>query len=296
MRTLTEIALIIGLVIAVFIIARLSRLVIKGIRAVKVTRIYDDRHWDFDNILSQYNPYYKSLDDTVRDRFLRRVLNFMEAKEFEYVDIGMEERMPLLISAAAVQLTFGLENYLLDYFKTIYVLRENYRFGLYNIPFEGHVSEDGIYLSWANFIREFTDYSDGQNVGLHEMAHALAYVNFTVEDGKDNTFHDKFKDFSEVARPVFERMQAGETTVLDPYAATNYQEFWAVSIETFFERTHAFKKQLPELYHSLCSLLNQDPLTSRKIIDPELMEDAAVVIPGAALSPEIIPTPDAGQI
>lgn len=274
MRLLTEIALIIGLVIAVFVIARLSRLILNKIRAVKVTRIYDDRHWDFDNILSQYNPYYKSLDDTVRDRFLRRVLHFMEDKEFEYVDLDKEERMPLLISAAAVQLTFGLERYLLDYFKTIYILKENYRFGLYNMPFEGHVSEDGIYLSWSNFIREFTDYSDGQNVGLHEMAHALAYVNFTVEDGRDNTFHDKFTDFSETARPVFERMQAGETTILDPYAATNYQEFWAVSIETFFEKTHAFKRQLPDLYNSLCVLLNQDPLSPRKVIDLDLLDES----------------------
>ena len=275
MRTLTEITLIIGLVIAVFVLARLGRWVIRWIRAAKVTRIYDDRHWEFDSILSQYNPYYKSLDDTVRDRFLRRVLNFMEAKEFEYIDVEQEERMPLLISAAAVQLTFGLENYHLDHFKTIYILRENYRFGLYNMPFEGHVSEDGIYLSWSNFIREFTDYTDGQNVGLHEMAHALAYVNFTVEEGKDDSFHNKFKDFSEVARPVFEKMQAGETTVLDPYAATNYHEFWAVSVETFFEKSHAFKKQLPELYRGLCILLNQDPLTPRKIIDMEFLSDGS---------------------
>jgi len=304
MRMLTEIALIMGLVIAVFLIARLSRYILNGVRALKVTRIYDDRHWDFDRILSQYNPYYKSLDDTVRDRFLRRVLNFMEDKEFEYIDLEKEERMPLLISAAAVQLTFGLEHYLLDYFKTIYILRENYRFGLYNMPFEGHVSEDGIYLSWANFIREFTDYSDGQNVGLHEMAHALTYVNFTVEEGKDDTFHDKFTDFSEVARPIFERMQAGESNLLDPYAATNYQEFWAVSIETFFERAHAFKKQLPELYSSLCGLLNQDPLTARKIIDGEFLSEMAGSIAGsitgpvpeAALSPEILPAPEGSQL
>ena len=261
-----DLALIIGLVIAVLILGRLGRYFLMLIRKEKVTRVFDDRHREFDNILSQYNPYYKSMNDTGRDRFLRRVLLFMEFKDFEYIDIEEEERMPLLISAAAVQLTFGLENFLLDYFKTIYVLKENYRFGLYNVPFEGHVSEDGIYLSWSNFIREFADYNDGQNVGLHEMAHALSYVNFTVDEGKDATFHDKFKDFSAIARPVFERMQAGETTLLDPYAATNYQEFWAVCVETFFERATAFRKQLPELYSSLCTLLNQDPLTPAKIV------------------------------
>jgi hypothetical protein len=192
----------------------------------------------------------------------------MEGKNFEYIDIDREEIMPLLVSAAAVQLTFGLDHFQLDYFKTIYIIKDKYRYGLYNVPFEGHVSDDGIYLSWAHFLREFTDYSDGQNVGLHEMAHALTYVNFTVREGQDNTFHQSFASFSEVARPIFERMQAGETNLLNAYAASSYQEFWAVCIETFFEKSASFKAQLPELYGSLCTLLNQDPLTPDKLLTP----------------------------
>jgi Mlc titration factor MtfA (ptsG expression regulator) len=235
------------------------------LRRRKLTRLYENKQQAYDGILSLYNPYYKSLDKAGRERFLVRVVQFMESKQFEYIDLAPEERMPLLISAAAVQLTFGLDNFLLNYFKTIYIIKENYRYGMYSTPFEGHVSEDGIYLSWGNFIREFIDYSDGQNVGLHEMAHALTYVNFTVTDGRDTVFHHKFKDFSVIARPVFERMQAGETNLLNPYAATNYQEFWAVCVETFFERPTAFRRQLPELYLSLCTLLNQDPLTPGKI-------------------------------
>jgi len=177
--------------------------------------------------------------------------------------------MPLLISSAAIQLTFGLENFLLDHFNTIYLLKDNYRYGLYNTPFEGHVSEEGIYLSWSNFLREFSDYSDGQNVGLHEMAHALVYVNFKADGGKDQAFDDRFKDFSVVGRQVFERMQAGsvnETNLLGAYAATSYQEFWAVCVETFFERPIAFKKAIPELYLALCTLLNQDPLTPARVL------------------------------
>jgi Mlc titration factor MtfA (ptsG expression regulator) len=240
---------------------------LEGIRIRRRNRRYTARQDNFNTVLSRFNPYYRSLNASARDRFLRRVLLFMEVKKFEYIDIEPEESMPLLISAAAVQLTFGLDHFRLDYFRTIHILKDKYRYGLYNVPFEGHISEDGIYLSWAHFVREFTDYSDGQNVGLHEMAHALTYVNFTVHDGRDNTFHDRFTEFSAVARPIFERMQAGESTLLDPYAATNYQEFWAVCIETFFERPTPFKRQLPELYFSLCTLLNQDPLTPHKILN-----------------------------
>lgn len=233
-----------------------------------VDRLIDARHKDFDSLLSRNNPYYRSLTPEGRNRFLHRVLLFIEGKNFEYIDIRREEAMPLLVSAAAVQLTFGLDHFQLDYFKTIYIIKDKYRYGLYNVPFEGHVSADGIYLSWTHFVREFTDYSDGQNVGLHEMAHALTYVNFTVQEGQDNTFHQSFASFSEVARPVFQRMQAGETNLLNAYAASSYQEFWAVCIETFFERSASFKAQIPELYGSLCTLLNQDPLTPEKLLIP----------------------------
>jgi MtfA peptidase len=263
----TELAYLLGLLLAGYGITRLIRYAGFRVKREKANRLFAGKQRVFDGILSQYNPYYKSLDNAGRVRFLQRVLLFIEFKEFKYIDITPEEQMPLLISAAAIQLTFGLDNYLLDYFRTIYIIKDNYRYGLYNVPFEGHVSEEGIYLSWGNFIREFSDYSDGQNVGLHEMAHALTYVNFTVREGRDHAFHDKFNDFSLTARPIFERMQAGETTVLDPYAATNYQEFWAVCVETFFEKSTSFKRQLPELYAALCILLNQDPLTPEKIID-----------------------------
>ncbi len=257
-----------GLIIAALLIAWLFARRRRRYNKRRVDRLIDMRHQDFDNLLSRNNPYYRSLTAEGRDRFLHRVLLFIEGKNFEYIDIGREEAMPLLIGAAAVQLTFGLEHFQLDYFKTIYIIKDKYRYGLYKVPFEGHVSDEGIYLSWTHFVREFTDYSDGENVGLHEMAHALTYVNFTAREGRDNIFNQSFASFSEVARPVFQRMQTGETNLLNAYAASSYQEFWAVCIETFFERSAPFKSQLPELYASLCTLLNQDPLTPEKLLTP----------------------------
>jgi MtfA peptidase len=266
----------------VLAIAVLSKWIRSWSKDRKLRQLFLTRHQDYDELLSRHNPYYKSLSKTGKDRFLTRVLHFVEVKNFDYIDVDPEESMPLLVAAAAIQLTFGLEHYLLDYFRTIHILRDKYRYGVYKMPFEGHVSEDGIYLSWAHFLREFSDYSDGQNVGLHEMAHALTYVNFSVQDGRDKTFHDYFTEFSSVARPIFERMQAGETNLLDAYAATSYQEFWAVCIETFFERSTSFRRQLPELYSALCSLLNQDPLTAEKILQP--MENAPPIPPASQIA------------
>lgn len=237
-------------------------------RKKEVKRIYDEKQVVYNNILQQYIPYYKNLSTVLRERFLKRSLTFMSVKNFEFVEMQEEEYMPLLISATAVQLTFGLENYTLDYFKTIYVMKSTYRFGLYNVPFEGHVNTDGIYLSWNNYLKAYADYSDGDNVGLHEMAHALTYTNFTANIGSDEAFKERFRKFSKTGRAVFASVQAGEISFLGNYAATNYEEFWAVCVENFFERPLSFKIQLPELYSAMCQLLNQDLLTPEILLKP----------------------------
>ncbi|PWT77837.1 MAG: hypothetical protein C5B59_02985 [Bacteroidetes bacterium] len=233
--------------------------------AKRINRLFEEKKAVYDEYLVRYNPYYKSLAPRYKDRFLRRTISFIQAKDFKYIGLEGEEFMPLLISATAVQLTFGLEHYLLDYLRTIYILKDSYRYGMSEKPFAGHVSDEGIFLSWSHFLVEFHDYTDGENVGLHEMAHALTYVNFRVQEGKDDSFRKKFSEFSPLARPVFDRMRAGETTLLDKYAVSSFEEFWAVSIETFFERPFPFREQLPEVYFGLCNLLNQDPLSPDKI-------------------------------
>jgi hypothetical protein len=173
--------------------------------------------------------------------------------------------MPILISAVAIQLTFGLDKFMLNYFNDIYVLKDDYHYGFYSRPFMGHVDQSGIYLSWDNFIKGISGQTPYCNVGLHEMGHALAYVTFITETEEDKHFKKEFKNFSKVARPIFTSMQAGNRNLLGEYAAVNYHEFWAVSVETFFENPVCMKQDLPELYQAMVDLLRQDPLQMRSI-------------------------------
>jgi len=170
------------------------------------------------------------------------------------------------VSAAAIQISFGLDSYMFDYFKKIHILKTDYTYGEYNMPFMGHVNSNGIYFSWYNFMKGFEDYHDANNVGLHEMAHALAYVNFIANSGQDVKFKRRFEAFSKVARPIFQNMQSGASTVLDKYAATDFQEFWAVTVETFFEKSKEMKTKMPELYEAVSTLLNLDPLSDQTVI------------------------------
>ncbi|ULQ56611.1 zinc-dependent peptidase [Flavihumibacter rivuli] len=210
--------------------------------------------------LNEHHAYYRSLSEINKTRFLRRVLHFMHNKEFEYVDLEPIPLMPLLISAAAIQLTFGLEEFRLDQFEKIYVVRTAYRMHGRPQALEGHVNQTGIYLSWEHIYKAYADHSEVGNVGIHEMAHALAYMNHKEGAGVNKVFRDKFKAFSRAAAPVYQKLRHGQSSIFGDYATTDFHEFWAVAAEVFFGKPLQFRAAEPELYQQLCILLNQDPI------------------------------------
>jgi len=211
-------------------------------------------------IVSQHLKYYNRLSNDNQHKFLFRTYLFKKAKKFHYIEVEECAEMPILISATAVQLTFGLDKYLFNFFRDIYVLKHDYHYGFYSRPFEGHVDHSGIYLSWDKFIKGLKGFTPNCNMGLHEMGHALAYVNFISQTEEDKHFKKEWKNFSPVARPIFEGMRYGAKNLLDSYAGTNYQEFWAVSVEVFFENPVRLRLEMPELYMAMSTLLRQDPI------------------------------------
>lgn len=214
----------------------------------------------YHSIVSKHLKFYNRLSLEQQRKFLFRTFLFRKAKRFHYIEVQESSEMAILISAVSVQLTFGLDKFLLNYFRDIYVLKDDYHYGFYSRPFQGHVDHSGIYLSWDNFMKGVKGEMLNCNVGLHEMGHALTYVNFITQTEEDKHFKKEFKNFSKVARPIFEGMQHGEKNLLGDYAGTNYHEFWAVSVEVFFENPIRMRAELPQLFAAMSKLLRQDPL------------------------------------
>ena len=60
--------------------------------------------------------------------------------------------MPVLISAAAIQVSFGLEKYLLPDFPNIHIFPEEFIATEPSVRFlEGNVSDNCINISWKHF-------------------------------------------------------------------------------------------------------------------------------------------------
>lgn len=215
---------------------------------------------NYEMVIDRVLPYYGKLKETNRKRFLNRVYNFRTSKSFHFNGLEPREEIMILISAAAIQVTFGLKNYRFPFFTDIYIHSDAYQEFNAKVPYIGHVAPSGIYISWKHFVQGFADYSDCFNVALHEMAHALHHENFIRETGIDWDFRQDFDKLPAIFGPLMAKAIMERKSYLRGYAFTNFHEFWAVSVEYFFENPGYLKDNLPQLYAILCRTLKQDPL------------------------------------
>ena len=212
-------------------------------------------------ILSKRFPYYRQLNLEYQSIFIHRVQKFMAEKTFKIHDERAFKEMPVLISAAAIQLSFGLKKYLLPHFEFIHIHPQEFlRVHPVLCFLEGNVSGHAIRLSWKHFIEGYENPTNGQNVGLHELAHALHYQTFIVERNVDRGFRNYYDGFSSNGDKAYQSEKSKEKNLYSEYAEKNLQEFWAESVEIFFEKPKEMRDHYPQLYESMKSILNQDPV------------------------------------
>lgn len=106
--------------------------------------------------------------------------------------------------------------------------------------------------------------ADGVNVVLHEFAHKLDMLN-----GDANGFPPLHRgmdaagwsgDFSVAYADFCARVDAGEDTAIDPYAAADPAEFFAVLTEVFFETPALLHAEYPAVYAQMRLFYRQHPL------------------------------------
>jgi MtfA peptidase len=214
-------------------------------------------------ILNKRFPYYNKLSPTWKITFIQRLQSFMADKTFKIHDKKGYKEMPVLISAAAIQLTFGLKKYLLPHFRFIHIHPQEFlRVQPILCFLEGNVSGHSINLSWKHFLDGYANPDDGQNVGLHELAHALYYQTFEVEENADDNFRSFYSNFNVDGNKAYDTEKTIAGGLYSEYAEKNFQEFWAESVEIFFEKPVEMESHYPQLYQTMKVLLNQDPINN----------------------------------
>ncbi|HEY3429576.1 MAG TPA: zinc-dependent peptidase [Cyclobacteriaceae bacterium] len=214
--------------------------------------------------LKPINVYYKKLTPEERKRFEWRVFYFIDSTDIEFRHFKATQLINFnaaryLIASIATQMSLFLTEDCFDAFHKIIIYPDNYYSPITKQYHKGETNPAAGYivLSWNNLQTGFADKSDGVNLLMHELAHALWLENeifdYEIFDP------EALEQYKVIARNVTDEMWGDENHFLRRYALTNKEEFFAVAVENFFERPNKFKAALPELYSILAKLMNQDP-------------------------------------
>jgi Mlc titration factor MtfA (ptsG expression regulator) len=122
-----------------------------------------------------------------------------------------------------------------------------------------------VLLSWDDVLAGAADPDDGHNVVIHEFAHQLdqerGRANGAPWLGRRDGYARWAAVLSAEFRALQQRLARGEAGVIDPYAATDPAEFFAVVSEHFFEQPALLAAAHPALYGELVRCYRTDPLS-----------------------------------
>jgi Mlc titration factor MtfA (ptsG expression regulator) len=227
-------------------------------------------------IIERLVPLSRRLNDAERLRLLQLTQLFVGEAPMEGCGgLELTEEIRVTIAATACLLLLNLAYPRFAALRRVLVypdafvpvrLESRHSLGIADNPSPelGEAWRDGIVvLSWKSVRSLDANGGDGHNVVLHEFAHVL--------DGEDGAFdgtpilesEQAVRNWTRIFVAEFEREQdavnRSSDPALDPYAATNRAEFFAVATEAFYESAVKLRDRLPELYEQLRQFYRQDP-------------------------------------
>lgn len=208
-------------------------------------------------ILRSQFPFYENLSAKKQSYFEHRVSSFIDHYNFDGKDIEVTQEMKLIISGTYVMLTFGMRHYLIELFENIIIyptvyystLNRDYHKGEYNPRMKT------VVFSWEDFLSGHQT-KDNINLGLHEFTHILHFHSKRSADPNAVIFFDEFTEIEKYFDNEILSNQLKEKQYFREYAYTNKFEFLAVILEHFFETPEIFKKEFPELFQNVKTMIN----------------------------------------
>lgn len=217
-------------------------------------------------LLSEF-PYFKRLDVKKRELLCTRTAEFIKLTKFVGKQkLEVTDKMKILIAACSQQLTLSFKkNYLYNHFERILVYPEKYFSPFSKTNNVGEMNTAGVIVfSWQDFYNGIK-VNDNRNVGLHEFAHALEFMDIANKDTDDRFSYALDKEFMVAYDYIKHRP---EEQFFRSYAATNRAEFFAVATEYFFESPVDFSRAHPTIYELFCKIYGQDLRPAQVSFEP----------------------------
>lgn len=231
----------------------------------------------WDRIIAQNVRYVQHLSPLQQRQLKQHIQIFVNEKYWEGCG-GFEitEEVKVTIAAQACLLLLTMPHECYDNVLSILVYPDEYMVRETDSSFDGVVSERGelrlgeavwrgpVILSWPDVVAGGRGEAYGDNLVLHEFAHQVDMMNGQFADGIPPLNSQAELDlWLQVMQPEYQQhvanCQTGQHGVIDCYGATNAAEFFAVVIETFFEKPIPLRTHHTAVYDLMMNYFKIDP-------------------------------------
>ena len=203
---------------------------------------------------------YQTFSQKDKKRFLKRFAWFKSKKHFVfYGDIENKEEIKAYVSASAVLMTLGMKSFSFQNSIVRIIIYPSKYYS--NIAKQHHIGEYNPRLKTLVFSAEdlkqgFKIPNDNINLGIHEVGHALFFEKRTNSSWEARKFKVGLVKLKSVFNADDFQDRITESKHIRAYAKTNFVEFFAVLLETFFENPEGLEQEFPKLHFYLKKMLN----------------------------------------
>lgn len=228
--------------------------------------------FDREGVIENF-PLYALLPPHLQDRLDGLINLFIDNKDFEACGglPGISPEIKFTVAAQACLLILGQhESTDIPYpkLRTILIYPDAYiadKDGMNESVRLGESWDRGsVVLAWASVKRGGQITNDGHNVAMHEFAHQLDSQDGTTDGAPSLENARAYQAWSAAFTGAWERfvkkIEKGQPTIIDEYGATNHAEFFAVAVETFFEKPLQLQRRYPILYREMQGYFKLDPM------------------------------------
>ncbi|WP_445425515.1 M90 family metallopeptidase [Alishewanella sp. HL-SH06] len=229
-------------------------------------------------ILKKRLPYYRALPTDLQLQLKKHIQVFIAEKDFVgCAGLTVTDEMRVTIAAQACLLLLNRPNHYFPQLRSILIYPAAFIVANAQQDAAGLVSEQRrilsgeswqqgrVILSWQDTLAGAANPKDGHNVVIHEFAHQLDQEHGNAQGAPLLQRSRDYQQWSQVMQQAFDQLrwqlQQGQPVLIDPYAATNPAEFFAVLSEVFFEQAAELAQQHPALYQQLSYFYRLDPLS-----------------------------------
>lgn len=227
-------------------------------------------------VLERNLPVYPKLPEPLRERLHGLIKQFLHEKHFSgAAGLDITDEMRVTIAGEACLLILNRPPAVYPMLRWIVVYPGAFVVDYEDIDEAGVVDpepremlgeswgEGKVILAWDSVLRGARNFTDGQNLVLHEFAHQLDSESGYADGAPLLGGEHSYRSWAEVLTEAFELLQessrSGRQSLLDEYGASHPAEFFAVATETFFERPHQMAQHHQRLFETLQAYYGLDP-------------------------------------